>query len=222
MKLNEEKDITVTFPEDYFSEELKGKEAVFACKINKIEKVELPEINDEWASNVSEFDTLKELREDIAKHDEEHAKQHAETEENNEMIEKVVANAEVEIPDVMVERELDYMMDDISNRLSYQGFTIDLYAKQVGKTVQEIREEQRDYAKQNVKIRLVIEAIIEKEGIKAEQSDIDAKLEEMGARYGKNLEEMKKDIPAEQMYYLENQVVMDKFLAFLRENNKIA
>lgn len=222
MKLGEEKDVVVTFPEDYPSEEIKGKEAVFACKVNKIEKKELPEINDEWASNVSEFETLKELREDIAKHDEEHAKQHAQAEEDNELIEKVTENAKVEIPNCLVERELDYMIEDLSNRLMYQGYTLDLYAKQVGKDVATIREEQREIATRNVKIRLVVEAIIRKENITVTEEDKDAKLQELCERFGKTLEEIKENFPKEQLVYMENEIIMDKLLAFLRENNKIA
>lgn len=222
MKLGEEKDISVKFPDDYPSDEIKGKDAVFACKINKIEKKELPEINDEWASNVSEFETLKELREDIAKHDEEHAKEHAKAQENNELIEKIVAGSEVDIPNVMIERELDYMMDDISNRLAYQGFTIDLYAKQVGKTVKQIRDEQRDFALQNCKIRMVLGTIIDKENLKVSKEDIDEKLKEIGDRYGKTVEEVKNTFPKEQIAYMENEILMDKLFDFLRENNKIA
>lgn len=222
MKVGEERDIKVTFPADYPSEEIKGKEAVFAIKLHKIEVKEMPEINDEWASNVSEFETLQELRDDIAKHDEEHAKQHAETQENNELIEKVVANAEVEVSNVLVERELDYMMEDISNKLMYQGFTLEQYCEMMGKKVEEIKEEQRDVAITNCKTRLVIEAIIKKENIKVEQSDIDAKLQELCERFNKTLEEIKENFPQEQLMYLENEIIMDKFLAFLRENNKIA
>lgn len=222
MKLGEEKDISVKFPDDYPSDEIKGKDAVFACKINKIEKKELPEINDEWASNVSEFETLKELREDIAKHDEEHAKEHAKAQENNELIEKIVAGSEVDIPNVMIERELDYMMDDISNRLAYQGFTIDLYAKQVGKTVKQIRDEQRDFALQNCKIRMVLGTIIDKENLKVSKEDVDEKLKEIGDRYGKTVEEVKNTFPKEQIAYMENEILMDKLFDFLRENNKIA
>ncbi|MBQ8749399.1 MAG: trigger factor [Clostridia bacterium] len=222
MNVGEERDIKVTFPADYPSEEIKGKEAVFAIKLHKIEVKEMPEINDEWASNVSEFETLQELRDDIAKHDEEHAKQHAETQENNELIEKVVANAEVEVSNVLVERELDYMMEDISNKLMYQGFTLEQYCEMMGKKVEEIKEEQRDVAITNCKTRLVIETIIKKENIKVEQSDIDAKLQELCERFNKTLEEIKENFPQEQLMYLENEIIMDKFLAFLRENNKIA
>lgn len=222
VKVGEEKNVEVTFPEDYGSEDLKGKKAVFVCKINKIEKKELPEINDEWASNVSEFDTLQELKDDIAKHDEEHAKEHAEAEENNALIEKVVEGAEVEIPNCLVERELDYMMDDINNRLMYQGFTLEQYALKVGKKVEELREEQREFAKQNVKVRLVVEELIKKEDIKVTDADKDEKLKELCERFGKTLEEIKENFPKEQMVYLENEIIMDKLIAFLRENNKIA
>lgn len=222
MKLGEEKDINVTFPKDYPSKELKGKPAVFACKVNKIERKELPEINDEWASNVSEFDTLQELKDDIAKHDEEHAKMHAESEENNALIEKIVEGSEVEIPEVLVENELNYMMDDIQNRLQYQGYTLDLYLAQVGKTKEQLREEQKDLAIQNVKVRLVIEAIIKKEDIKVSDADVDAKLQELCERFNKTLEEIKENFPKEQIVYMENEILMDKFIAFIRENNKIA
>lgn len=221
MQIGEEKEIKVKFPADYFSEDLKGKDAVFACKINKIQKVEMPEINDEWASNVSEFDTLQELRDDIAKHDQEHAKHEAEEQENNELMNKIVEASEVEVPDVLIESDLDYALQDFSNRLMYQGFTLEQYLKQINKTIEQLRDEQREGAKKNVKERLVIQEIIKVEGITVEQADIDAKLTELGARFNKSAEEVKKDFPKEQLLYFKNEILVDKVFAFLRKNNNI-
>lgn len=222
MKVNEEKDIKVKFPTEYHSTELAGKDAVFAVKVNKIEKKELPELNDEWASNVSEFETINELREDIKKQTVQNATKRAEDEDTNKIIDKIVANAEVDVPAVLVERELDYMLDDLANKLSYQGAKLDDYFAYIQKTKEDFRNEQKDIATANVKMRLVIEAIIKKENIKVEDSDLDAKFADLATKFNKSVEEIKNNFPQEQRSYFLNEILMDKLIAYLKANNKIA
>lgn len=221
MKLNEEKDINVKFPESYHSSDLAGKDAVFAIKLNKILVKEMPEINDEWASMASEFETLKELKADVEKKLKEDAQAQADTENTNALIDKIVTNAKFEIPECMVEDELDYILGDFEQKLAMQGMKMDDYLKLINKTMKDVRDEQRDIAKANCGIRLVIETLIEKEKITVKEKDIDEKIENIAKMYGQTKEDMKKNLREEDLSYFKNEALMDKLIAFLKENNKI-
>ena len=160
MKIDEEKDIQVKFPEDYPSKDLAGKDATFKIKLHEIKKKELPEINDEFAKDASEFDTLEDWKKSIREKQEKSNESKAKFEMEDKAIEEVCKNATVEIPSGMVETQIDNMEQDISSRLSYQGMNLDQYLKMIGKTKQEFRDEYKEEAEKQVKTNLVLEAIM--------------------------------------------------------------
>lgn len=219
MKIDEEKDIKVTFPEDYFSEELKGKEATFKVKLHEIKKKEMPKLDDEFAKDVSEFDTLKELKDSIkAKLEEEHNKK-AKYETEDAVIKAVCDNVELDIPSGMIETEIDNMTQEVEQRLSYQGMKLETYLQYMGKTVEEFRKEYEEQAKTSVKNRLVLEAVIKAEKIEADQEAIDTKINEMAEMYGKKPEELKEN--ENFVKYVEESLKNQKVVEFLVEHAKI-
>ena len=191
MKIGEEKDIKVKFPDDYFSEDLKGKEAVFHVKLHEIKKKELPEINDDFAKDASEFETLAELKNSIKEKLEEENKNRAKYETEEEAIKEVCKNTEIDIPTGMIETELDNMVRDVETRLSYQGMNMEMYLQMIGKTMEEFRKEGEEQAKEAVKTRLVLEQIVKDENIEADEKKVEERLEEMAKAYGKEAKELK-------------------------------
>ena len=165
MKIDEEKDINVKFPEEYFSKELAGKDATFKVKLHKIKKKELPKLDDEFAKDVSEFDTLKELKEDIKKKQQKQNDDKAKYETEDAVIKAVCENVKVDIPSGMIETEVDNMIKDIEQRLSYQGLKLEQYLQMMGKTTEEMRKEYEPQAIDSIKSRLALEAVIKAEKI---------------------------------------------------------
>lgn len=193
MKIDEEKDVKVTFPEDYFTKELAGKEAVFAVKLHEIKMKEMPTIDDEFAKDVSEFDTLKELKADIKAKQEKQNEDKAKTELDEAAVKAVAEVSEVEIPAGMVELELDNMTEDMNRRLSYQGFSLEQYLQMLGKTMADFRKESEESAKESIKVRLVLEAICNDAKIEASEEEINAKVAELATTYGRKEEELKQN-----------------------------
>lgn len=222
MKVGDEKDVNVKFPDDYPAEELKGKPAVFKVKLNKIETKELPELNDEFASNVSEFETLEEYKADIRKHMQESLDERVKRENENRLLDKCVEGAKVEIPNVLIERQLDMFIRDFEMRLSYQGLRIDDYFNYTKSNLSDLRESYRAQAEKSVKTRLVLEEIIKKENLDVTDEEMDAKLEETATRLNKSLDEYKKSLTENNLIYVKNDLLMDKLVAFLTKNNTIA
>ena len=219
MKIDEEKDINVTFPEEYFSKELAGKPAVFKVKVHEIKKKELPLLDDEFAKDVSEFDTLKELKEDIKKkleHENEHRAKH----ETEDAVIKALADAtEIDIPSGMIDTEIDNTAKDIEQRLSYQGVKFEDYLKMMGKTMDDFRKENETQAKENVKARLVIEAVIKAEKIEPTEEEVTEKIKEMAKNYNRKEEEL---IDNQQLKeYIKENLKNEKAIDFLVENAKI-
>ncbi len=219
MKIDEEKEIQVKFPEEYFSEELKGKDATFKVKLHEIKKKELPELDDEFAKDVSEFDTLKELKASIKEKLEEENKKKAKYETEDAAVKAVCDNVEIEIPSGMIETEIDNMTQEIEQRLAYQGMKLEHYLQMIGKTVEEFRKEYEEQAKTSVKNRLVLEAIIKAENIEPAKEDVDAKVKEMAELYGKKEEELKAN--EQFMKYVEDSMKNEKVVEFIVENAKI-
>ena len=215
MNVGEEKDITVTFPEQYHSEELAGKEAVFHVKVNAIEETVLPEADDEFAKDVSEFDTIEELRADKRKKLEEAAALRAKNQRENELIEKACANASVEIPEAMIERQMDHILNDIRYRLSMQGISLEDYCKYTGTSIEDMRKEMRADAEKRVKSQLVLEAIGKAETIEAGAEEIEEKLNEYAAQFGDKAESFKTGLTDEDKLYFADQIVLDKTIALL-------
>ncbi len=218
MNVGEEKDITVTFPEQYHSEELAGKEAVFHVKVNAIEETVLPEADDEFAKDVSEFDTIAELRADKRKKLEEAAELRAKNQRENELIEKACENAAVEIPEAMIERQMDHILNDIRYRLSMQGISLEDYCKYTGTSIEDMRKEMREDAAKRVKSQLVLEAIGKAEAVEAADEEIEEKLNEYAAQFGDKAESFKTGLTDEDKLYFADQIVLDKTIALLMDN----
>ena len=219
MKTGEEKDINVKFPEEYFSEELKGKDATFKVKLHEINKKELPELNDDFAKDTSEFDTLEELKKSIKEKLEEENKNKAKYETEDAAIKAVSDATEVEIPSGMIETEIDNMVRDIETRLSYQGMKLDQYLEMMGKSMEDFRKEYEEQAKTSVKTRLTLEAIEKAEKIQPSDEEVDKKLKEMAAMYGKKEDELA--LNEQFMNYIKDSLKGEAVIKFIVDNAKI-
>ena len=219
MKIDEEKDINVKFPEDYFSEDLKGKDAVFKVKLHEIKKKELPKLDDEFAKDVSEFDTLKELKDSIKEKIDQENKQKAKYETEDAAVKAVADNVEIDIPSGMIETEIDNMTKEIEQRLSYQGMKLENYLQMLGKTNEEFRKEYEEQAHTSVKNRLVLEALIKEENIEADSEEVSKKVKEMAEMYGQKEEDLQKNEGF--VKYIEETLKTERAVEFIVENAKI-
>ena len=218
MKIDEEREIKVTFPKEYFSKDLAGKEAMFKVKLHEIKRKELPELDDEFAKDVSEFDTLAELKASIKEKIEKNNEQRQKYETEDLAIKAVCEDVKVDIPSGMVEFEVENMMKDFEQRLSYQGLNLDQYLKMIGKTEEEMKKEYEPQAIEAIKSRLVLEAIIKAEKIEASEDEIKAKMEEMAKNYGKKVEEISENENLKR--YLKEGIESEKALEFIVSNAK--
>ena len=220
MKIDEEKDINVKFPDEYFSKDLAGKDATFKVKVHEIKKKELPKLDDEFAKDVSEFDTLKELKEDIKNKQQKQNEEKAKYETQDAVIKALCENVKVDIPSGMVEMEIDNMIKDIEQRLSYQGLKLEQYLQMMGKTNEDMRKEYEPQAIEGIKSRLALEAVIKAEKIEATDKEIDEKMKEMAKNYGK--EDDKEFLKNENVRnYIKQGIESEKAIDFLLENAKI-
>lgn len=221
MAVGEEKDIEVTFPEEYHAENLAGKKAVFAVKVNGIQVKELPTLDDEFAKDVSEYDTLEALRD--AKRQEllEQAEKNAKIQKENDVVRKAVENATVEVPDAMVERQIDSFLQDMGYRLQMQGISLEDYLKYTNAEISALRDQYRADAALRVKSQLVLEAISKAEAIEATPEEIGDKVAEYAKQFGNmTVEDFEKNLQADDRQYFADQVVVEKTLALLVENAK--
>ncbi|WP_139490218.1 trigger factor [Brevibacillus dissolubilis] len=193
----EEKDITVTFPEEYHSPSLAGKEAVFKVKLNDIKRKNLPELDDEFAKDVSEFDTIDELKADVKAKLEERSANEKDQYVREQLVLKAGDNAEVEIPAVMIENELDTMVREFEQRLQMQGMSLDLYFQFSGMDESALRDQMRTDAGSRVKTALVLDAIAQAEGIKVEEEDVNAELEKLAGMYNRPADELRRIFAAQ-------------------------
>ena len=220
MKIDEEKDIKVKFPDEYFSKDLAGKDATFKVKVNEIKKKELPTLDDEFAKDVSEFDTLKELKESIKEKQQKQNDERAKYETQDAVIKAVCENVKVDIPSGMIETETENMLKDMEQRLAYQGLKLDQYLQMMGKTREEMQKEYEPQATEAIKSRLALEAVIKAEKIEVPEIDVDEKIKEMAKNYGKeNDEEFLKNENVRN--YIKQGLESEKAIEFLVENAKI-
>ena len=219
MNIGDEKDISVKFPESYGAPNLAGKDAIFAIKLHEIKVKELPSLDDDFAKDVSEFDTFAEYKADVKKHMEEANAKRAEAEAENALIEKIADSSEVEIPDVMIESAIDEQIQQFEYRLMYQGMKLDDYLGMIKLTRDDLRKEYREGAIRNVKARLVLEKIITTEKIEVTAEEIDARLAESAKNMGKELDEYKKTVTERQIDYIANDLIYKKLIDFLKANN---
>ena len=221
MNIGEEKDLQVTFPEQYHAEELAGKAAVFHVKVNSITETQLPALDDDFAKDISEFDTLDEYKADIRAKLEAQAAERDNNNFTNAVIEKVLENATVEIPEAMIERQIDSMMRDFEYRLMGNGLKLDDFLKYTGSDMKAFRENYRGQAEKSVKAHLVLEAIEKAEAIDATQEQIDKQLEAFAAQTGKTVEEFKASLSESDIEYFKADAIRDNCVKFLADNANI-
>ena len=193
-KIGEDVEVNVTFPEDYQAEDLAGKAAVFKCKVNEIKETELPEADDEFASEVSDFDTIAEWKEDLMKSLTEKKVASAKEEKENKALEAAVENAEMVIPDAMAEFECEQMINDYAMRLSQQGLSIDQYLMFTGMDMDGLKAQMKPQAIKTIKSRLVLEAIVNEEKLEANDDETDAEIAKMAEMYGMEADKLKESI----------------------------
>ena len=215
MSAGEEKDLNVTFPDPYQSAELAGKNAVFHVKVNGIQTVEKPELDDDFAADVSDFDTFAEYREDVVRKLTDRVKRNNENLSKNALVEKAVENAKVDIPQAMIDTQSDYMIREMEMQSAYQGFRLDDYLKYMGMTRESLKAQNEAEAARRVKNELVIEAIRKAEGIEPTEEDIEKQIAEQAERYGQDPEEFKKGLNDSQKEYLKDDAAIAKVLDLL-------
>lgn len=220
MKIGETKDINVRFPDDYGADHLKGKDAVFEIKLHKIFVKELPEADDKFAKDTSQYETLDEYKASIKERLLQARTRQADMEKENKLIEMITDATEVDIPDVMVEEELDRMLDDLKFRLSYQGLTLEQYFKYINSDEAEFRQSRKADAQKTVKMRWTIEEIIKKENLGATEEELKEKFSEYAERAKKTVDEYMSNMSEQQYNYTYNDITMKKFQAFLKDNNE--
>jgi len=221
MEKGEEKDVEVTFPESYHSEALQGKQAVFKVKVNDIKRKNLPPLDDEFAKDVSEFETLEEFKADIKSRLLRNKEQELKNEKETALIEKAVAAAQVDIPPVMVENEIDLMLREFESRLRMQGMNLDLYYQFSGQTEDALKEQMKGDAEKRVRNNLVLEAIAKAEKIEATDADLDAELQKMAEQYQRTADEIRSLLSANgNLDGIKSDLTIRKAVEFLVEQSK--
>lgn len=220
MNIGEEKDLNVTFPTEYHAPDLAGKEAVFHVKVNSITETQLPALDDDFAKDISEFDTLDAYKADVRAKLEAQAAERDNNAFTNAVIEKVMANANVEIPDAMVERQIDSMVRNFEARLAQQGLKLADFMKYTGQDEKSFRNQYRDQAEKSVRANLVLEAVENVEKFEAAEEEIDAEIEKFAKQIGQNVEDLKKNLTEGDREYFKADVIRDKAVKFLCDNAK--
>ena len=222
MNVGEERDINVKFPEEYHAENLKGKDSVFHIKLHEIKKKELPELTDDFIKDSVGAESLEAYKADVKARLEKQNADRAEREIEDAIVKKISENATVEIPDALIEMQIDRMVEEMNYRLSYQGLKLEDYLKYVGKSIEDYRNEYKPQAESIVKSQLVIEKIISDEKIEATEADVEARIEEMAKAQGREVPDLKKNMQARQLDYVKNEIVIKKLFDFLKSANVIA
>ncbi len=218
--IDEEKEVNVTFPEDYQAEELKGKEAVFKCKISRIQKKELPEVDDEFAKDVSEFDTLEEYKADIRKRLAEEKEKDVQRAKEDAAVDKVIENAEMDIPDPMIQNQIDQMVDDFGRRMQSQGLSLEQYFQFTGLTVEKLMEEMKPQALKRIQSRLVLEKVAEVENIQPTEEEIEEEIAKMAEMYKLEVDKLKEMIGEYEMEQMKKDMSVQKAVTFVAEAAK--
>jgi len=221
LAVGEKKEVNVSFPEAYGKEELNGKPAMFEVEIKSIKVKELPKLDDEFAKDVSAVDSFEELKENLKKTLEKNNDEKAEREFEEAVITAIIENSKMDIPEVMVSKEIDDMMKDLEGRLKYQGLSLDQYMEFTGNTTEKMRDFMKENAERKVKADLVLEAVSKAEEIKATEEQLNAKALELGKIYGpKDPEKMAKILVKSQKNMIEKDIIIENTLEFIKENCK--
>ena len=218
MKKEEERDITVKFPEGYQAEHLAGKDAVFHIKLNEVKEKEMPILDDEFAQDVSEFDTFEEYRASVKEKLIEQAEAQANTATKNNVVAKVVENATIDLPECMIDNQIDNQIQQIEYSMMYQGIKLEDYLKMTGLTIESLRNDYRDTAENTVRTQLVLEAIKEAEKIEATEDQVEEELKKRAQAYKKDLEEYREAVNDDEMAHIKDNLAYDNTVTFLVEN----
>ncbi len=217
----ETRDIQVTFPADYHAENLQGKQAVFTVTVNSITKCELPDIDDEFACDVSDFNTLDELKADIRRSKAEQYAKDAQREDENKILDLVVSNTEIDIPPEMIDEQVSQYIEDFEYQLRGSGLTLENFLSYSKQTEQQLRDEYRPRAEKAVHSRLVFEEIVKQEGITADPAKVEEKIRKYAQDIGVEYDEFKGQLQQGDMYYFENQAVTEALIELLKRENKV-
>ena len=217
VKAGEEKEVKVTFPEDYHAKDLAGKEAVFKCKVNEIKVKELPEANDEFAQDVSEFDTLAEYKEDLKKKLTERKEAAAKNAKEAAAVEAAVANAEMDIPDAMVDGQVRQMANDFARRIQSQGLTVDQYFQFTGMTAEKLMDQMKPEALKRIKNSLVLEAIAAKENFEIAEEKIAEELKKMSEAYKMEVDKIKEALGESGLDQMKAELKIQAAVDFIRD-----
>ena len=221
MQIGEEKDLNVTFPEQYHSEELAGKAAVFHVKVNSIQRTELPELDDDFAADVSDFNTFAEYKDSIVKELTERAEKNNEVTIENALVEKAVDNATIDVPHAMIHEQLDYMMREMEMRMAYQGLRMEDFLKYTGQTREQLEHSYHGEAEKRVRIELTLEAIRKAEGIEPTEEEVKKQIEEQAKRMGREVEDFEKTLTDEQRAYLSDTAAIQKVVDLMKADAKV-
>lgn len=221
VNLGEELDVNVTFPEKYHSEDLAGKDAVFHVKIHEIKEKELPQVDDEFAKDVSDFDTLEELKTDLKNKLEEAAKNREAQELETAVIDGVLSKVELDVPNAVIEKQIDQMLQEFEFSLSYQGMNLETYYQMTGAKESDLRDQMRDDAERKVKSDLILEKISELENIEVTDEDYNAEIEKMASQYNQEVDTLKSRLREQDINYIKDNLTLKKTVDFLLENAKV-
>ena len=216
----DEVEVNVTFPEQYQAAELAGKPAVFKVKINEIRAKELPELNDEFVQDVSEFDTVAEYREDVKKKLQERKDNAAKGTKEDEAIQKIIDKSKMEIPEAMIDMQAQGMIDEFAQRIAAQGMSFDQYLQFSGMTIDKLKEQVRPEALQRIQSSLVLEQIAKEENIVASDEDVDAEIEKMASMYGMKAEDLKNYMGDSEKESMKRDIAVKKAVEFVMANVK--
>ena len=217
-KIGEDLDVNVTFPEDYQSADLAGKDAVFKCKVLSITEKVLPELNDEFADDVSEFSTLDEYRADIRKKLEVRKEEQARTEKENKVIDAIIADSEIEIPEPMLKTQQEQIVDEFAQRLQSQGLNIDQYFSYMGSSREKMLEDVKDQADKRIRTRLILEQIVKAENITATEEDFEVELKKLAEAYGTDLDTVKRIFEGREKDRMMEDIAVQKAVSFVADN----
>ena len=217
-EIGKEIEVNVTFPENYQSAELAGKPAVFKCTVLKITEKVLPELNDEFADDVSEFSTLEEYKADIRKNLEVKKEEKARTEKENKVIDAIIADSEIEIPEPMLKAQQEQIVDEFAQRLQSQGLNIDQYFSYIGGSREKMMEEVKDQADKRIRTRLVLEEIVKAENIVATEEDFEVELGKLAEAYGTDVDTVKKIFEGREKDRMMEDIAVQKAVSFVADN----
>lgn len=221
MAIGEEKDLNVTFPEQYHAENLAGKDAVFHVKVNSIQMTEMPELDDDFAADVSDYNTFAEYKDAIVKELNDRAEKNNDVAVENALVEKAVENATIDVPHAMIHEQLHYMMQEMEMRMAYQGLRMEDYLKYTGQTREQLEGAYHGEAEKRVRIELTLDAIRKAESIEPTEEEVNAQIAQQAERMGQELEAFEKNLTEEQRGYLTDSAAIQKVIDLMKADCKV-